>query len=106
MSDGGAGDAAAPVAGAGSAQEAAELPTVQPPAPYSPLPTAGDTAPPLREDQIANAVSFLSHDKVREPHCFLRVQRVITTSWKCPACISAYGTRSDSSLHRKWCCCS
>ena len=60
-------DAAAPVAGAGSAQEVPELPIEEPPTTiFSPLPAAdGDTAPPLREDQIANAVSFLSHDKVR-----------------------------------------
>ncbi len=68
MSAGGAGDVPAPVAGAGSAQEVPELPVEDPPATFSPLPsTDGDTAPPLREDQIANAVSFLSHDKVALP---------------------------------------
>ena len=68
MSDIGSGDAAVPVAGAGSAQEAAEPPTEQPeePALYGTVPAAAPgVAPPLREDQIANAVSFLSHDKVR-----------------------------------------
>ena len=79
MSDGGSGDPAAPVAGAGSAQEAAELPTEpgEPEAPASQgtVPAAApDAAPPLREDQIANAVSFLSHDKARArtPSCCCR----------------------------------
>ena len=70
MADDGSSDpAAAPIAGAGSAQEAAELPVEdQPEAPASnsTVPAAApDAAAPLREDQIANAVSFLSHDKAR-----------------------------------------
>ena len=78
MSTGGAGDVPAPVAGAGSAQEVPELPVEEPPATFSPLPlTDGDTAPPLREDQIANAVSFLSHDKVAVP----AVRRAFKCQW-------------------------
>ena len=61
-----------------------ELPVEEPPATiFSPLPlTDGDTAPPLREDQIANAVSFLSHDKVR---CCLAVA---VRAFKCSAELS------------------